>query len=59
MEYFLQTGVGPDGSSVSGEMEEVIRNLAKLTAEDRHAMATNLKSLRPRPGKKPVKKSPR
>jgi mono/diheme cytochrome c family protein len=58
MEYFLRTGVGPDGSSVSGEMEEVIRNLAKLTAEDRHAMATYLKALPPRPGKKPVNKSP-
>ena len=56
MEFFLEAGIGPDGSSVSGEMEEVIRNLAKLTVEDRHAMATYLKGLPPRPGKKPAKK---
>ena len=58
MEYFLETGVGPDSSSVSGEMEEVVRNLARLSAVDRHAMATYLKALPPRPGNKPAKKRP-
>ncbi len=56
VEFFLETGVGPDSSAVSGEMEEVIRNLAKLSPGDRHAMATYLKALPPRPGKKPAKK---
>jgi mono/diheme cytochrome c family protein len=55
MEFFLEVGVGPDGSSVSGEMEKVIRNLAKLTVEDRHAMAIYLRALPPRSGKKPAK----
>lgn len=57
LEFFLDTGVGPDSSAVSGEMEEVIRALAKLSREDRRAMATYLKGLPPRPGKKPTMKS--
>jgi mono/diheme cytochrome c family protein len=56
IEFFLEAGIGPDGSAVSDEMEGVIRNLAKLSAEDRHAMAVYLKALPPRPGKKPAKK---
>jgi mono/diheme cytochrome c family protein len=53
LEIFLETGIGPDGSSVSGEMADVIRNLSKLAPDDRRAMAVYLKALPPRPGKKP------
>ena len=37
-------------------MSDVIANTAKLSAEDRAAMAAYLKSLPPRPGKPPPKK---
>lgn len=42
---FLDSGVTPDFTSVSGPMERVIKNLAELRAEDRKAMAVYLKSL--------------
>ena len=45
--------MGPDGSSVSGEMEQS-DPLAKLSLKERRAMATYLKALPPRPGKKPI-----
>jgi mono/diheme cytochrome c family protein len=55
-EFFLLTGLTPDGASVSGNMAEVIRNISKLSPEDRHAMATYLVALPPRPGAKPPKR---
>jgi mono/diheme cytochrome c family protein len=48
----LETGMTPD-DKVSGEMAEVVRNTAQLTAEDRSAMATYIKSLPPVEGPKP------
>jgi mono/diheme cytochrome c family protein len=55
-EFFLSTGLTPDGYSVSSSMTDVIRNTSKLTADDRRAVATYLVALPARPGKKPVKK---
>jgi mono/diheme cytochrome c family protein len=54
IEFFLETGIDPDGASVSGEMAEVIRNVSKLAPDDRRAMAAYLKALPPRPGRKPT-----
>jgi mono/diheme cytochrome c family protein len=53
---FLESGVTPEFTSVSGPMGRVIKNLAQLSAEDRKAIAVYLKSLPPvegpkRPGK--------
>lgn len=56
MEFFLETGLAPDGASVGSNMAEVIQNTAKLSADDRRAMATYLKALPARPGSKPAKK---
>lgn len=42
---FLESGVSPKFTSVSGSMERVIKNLAELSAADRKAMAMYLKSL--------------
>ena len=53
MEFLLLNGLTPDGASVAGEMAAVVRSTAQLSAADRHAMALYLKSLPPRPGKKP------
>jgi mono/diheme cytochrome c family protein len=55
-ELFLSTGLTPDGASVSGNMGEVIRNIGKLSPEDRHAMAAYLVTLPARPGAKPPKR---
>jgi mono/diheme cytochrome c family protein len=55
-EFFLSTGLTPDGASVSGNMREVIRNTSNLSLEDRRAMASFLVSLPPRPGAKPPKR---
>jgi mono/diheme cytochrome c family protein len=53
----LETGTTPDGNTVGGAMGPVIRNLAQLTPQDRHAMAVYIKSLPPVEGpKKPEKK---
>ena len=41
----LETGETPDGDTIGGEMAKVTANTAKLSAEDRAAMATYLKSL--------------
>lgn len=54
--YFLETGQLPDGDSVGGSMVRVVRNTSQLSAEDRAAMATYVKSLPPvvgppKPGK--------
>jgi mono/diheme cytochrome c family protein len=53
---FLDSGVTPNFSSVSGPMGRVIKNMAQLSAADRKAMAVYLKSLPPVEGpKKPAK----
>jgi mono/diheme cytochrome c family protein len=49
----LATGEMPDGDSVGGEMGKVVANTAKLSAEDRAAIATYIKSLPPVEGPKP------
>jgi mono/diheme cytochrome c family protein len=57
IEYLLETGNTPEGDSVGGAMAPVIRNLAQLTPEDRHAMAVYIKSLPAVEGpRKPEKK---
>ena len=43
--YFLETGMTPGYDTAGGSMARVIRNTAKLSAEDRAAMAVYLKSL--------------
>ncbi len=47
--YFLETGNTPDYDTVEGSMVAVQKNMAKLTAEDRNAIAAYLTSLPPRP----------
>ena len=53
-EFFLQTGFTPEGAAVGSAMAEVIRGTSRLTVADRSAMARYLKSLPPRPGRKPA-----
>jgi mono/diheme cytochrome c family protein len=52
----LETGDTPDGDSVSGGMAQVVKNTAQLSAEDRAAIATYVKSLPPVEGPKPPPK---
>ena len=49
----LETGETPDGDTVGGEMGKVVANTGKLSAEDRAAIATYIKSLPPIEGPKP------
>src|SRR4029079_9398690 len=49
----LEPGETPDGDSVGGEMGKVVANTAKLSAEDRAAIATYIKSPAPVEGTKP------
>ena len=49
----LETGETPDGDTVGGEMGKVVANTAKLSPEDRAAIATYIKSLPPVEGPKP------
>jgi mono/diheme cytochrome c family protein len=50
IEYFLDMGMLPDGDFVGSSMSAVIdNNTAKLTPDDRIAIATYLKSVMPRP----------
>ncbi len=49
----LETGETPDGDTVGGEMGKVVANTAKLSPEDRAAIATYIKSLPPIEGPKP------
>ena len=51
----LTTGEMPDGDTVGGEMAKVAANTARLSAEDRTAIATYIKSLPPVEGPKPSK----
>lgn len=46
---FLETGFTPDFDSVGGSMFDVQQNMAKLTAEDREAIAAYLKAVPPHP----------
>ena len=57
IEYFLETGLLPDGDSAGGSMARVIKNTSQLTAEDRAAMAEYLKSLPPVDGPPRPKKA--
>ena len=43
--YYLESGFAPDFDSVGGSMVEVQENMARLTAADRDAIATYLKSI--------------
>lgn len=52
----LETGNLPDGDVVGGSMAAVQENMAKLTAKDRDAIATYIKSLPPRPDAVPKSK---
>ncbi len=54
--YLLETGMTPDGDSVGSNMAEVVRNTARLSKEDRAAIATYIKSLPPVVGPKPPEK---
>jgi mono/diheme cytochrome c family protein len=47
IEFMLETGQLPDGDSVGQQMTAVVRNTGELTAADRSAIATYLKSLPP------------
>ena len=55
-EFFLETGLTPDGSGITGNMADVIRNTSQLLPYDRQAMAVYLRALSPIPGKAPPKK---
>jgi mono/diheme cytochrome c family protein len=55
--YLLESGQTPDGDSIGGSMAAVIRNTSQLSAPDREAIATYIKSLPPVDGPpKPKKK---
>lgn len=45
--YYLETGFTPDFDSVGGTMVSVQENMAKLSAEDREAIAAYLKAISP------------
>jgi mono/diheme cytochrome c family protein len=51
--YLLETGNTPDYDTIGGTMAPVQRNMAKLTPEDRKAIAAYIKSLPPRPDAAP------
>jgi mono/diheme cytochrome c family protein len=57
--YLLETGFTPDGDSVGSDMATVVESTAKLSSEDRAAIAAYIKALPPRPGKAPSKKDER
>jgi mono/diheme cytochrome c family protein len=42
---FLETGFTPEFDSAGGQMAEVVKNLARLPAEDRAAIAAYLKTV--------------
>ncbi|MGD9502290.1 MAG: cytochrome c [Methyloceanibacter sp.] len=54
--YLLETGNTPDYDTIGETMAPVQRNMAKLTAEDREAIAAYVKSLPPRPDAVPKAK---
>ena len=49
----LTDGQTPDFDEVAGSMAEVVRNTARLTPEDRHAIAVYLQSVPPVSGPEP------
>jgi mono/diheme cytochrome c family protein len=53
----FETGDLPDGDSVGGEMGKVVANTSKLSAADRLAIATYIKSLPLVEGPKPKEKN--
>jgi mono/diheme cytochrome c family protein len=54
----LESGMTPDSDRVGGNMVEVMRNTSRLTAADRMAIATYIKSLPAVEGRKPPPKKP-
>lgn len=54
---YLETGFTPDYDSVGGSMVEVQKNMARLTAEDRAAIAAYLKAVPPHPNGYPPRKT--
>ena len=57
--YLLETGNTPDFDVIGESMAPVQENMAKLTPEDRNAIAAYIKSLPPRPDAVPkAKKEP-
>jgi mono/diheme cytochrome c family protein len=46
--YLLKDGGTPDGDFVGGSMAEIVRNTARLTDDDRRAIAAYLKALPPK-----------
>jgi mono/diheme cytochrome c family protein len=56
--YFLETGNTPDYDTVGGSLVAVQKNMAKLTGEDRNAIAAYLTSLPPRPDAVPKSERP-
>jgi mono/diheme cytochrome c family protein len=54
--YLLESGITPDSDSVGSTMADVATNTAKLSGDDRAAMAAYLKSLPLRSGKAPPRK---
>jgi len=55
---YLADGMNPAGDFAGGAMAEVVRNTAKLSTEDRAAIAAYIASLPPRQGPKPPPKRP-
>jgi mono/diheme cytochrome c family protein len=52
---YFETGFTPDFDSVGGSMVEVQKNLARLTPEDREAIAAYLKAVPPHPNGYPAR----
>jgi mono/diheme cytochrome c family protein len=52
---YLETGFTPDFDSVGGAMTEVQKNMARLTPEDRAAIAAYLKAVPPHPDGYPAR----
>jgi mono/diheme cytochrome c family protein len=58
IDYFLETGLTPDGDNAGGAMARVIKNTSQLGADDRAAIAEYVKSLPPVEGPpRPKKKA--
>ncbi len=55
---YLETGFTPEFDSVGGSMVEVQRNLARLEAADREAIAAYLKAVPPHPNGYPARTAP-
>ena len=56
--YAFETGFTPEGDVLGGSMAKVQENMAKLTPEDREAIAAYLKSIPPIAHERPKKKEP-